>query len=83
MVENLSQVFDSRGAVVNIEVIPWRKYRKRPVVIEAFQLDSELSIQTLEGTMKASPGDYLIKGIEGELYACKAAIFKKTYEELK
>lgn len=39
-----------------------------------------LKIATLEGTMSASPGDYIIRGVEGEFYACKPDIFKKTYE---
>lgn len=39
-----------------------------------------LSIQTLEGVMRANVGDYIIKGIKGEFYPCKADIFEKTYE---
>lgn len=40
-----------------------------------------LCIETLEGDMKASVGDYIIKGVDGELYPCKLDIFNKTYEE--
>ena len=40
-----------------------------------------LCINTLEGDMKATNGDYIIKGVDGELYPCKPEIFKKTYEE--
>ena len=36
------------------------KYRKKPVVIEAYQTDKEMDIETLEGTMHASVGDYII-----------------------
>jgi hypothetical protein len=39
-------------------------------------------INTLEGTMKASVGDFIIKGVQGELYPCKPDIFEKTYEEV-
>lgn len=39
-------------------------------------------IETLEGTMRADVGDYIIKGINGEFYPCKPDIFKKTYEEV-
>lgn len=39
-----------------------------------------LSIQTLEGLMKASIGDWIIKGVSGELYPCKPDIFMATYE---
>lgn len=44
--------------------------------------ENNLKIATLEGTMSASPGDYIIRGVEGEFYACKPDIFKKTYESV-
>ncbi len=56
------------------------KYRKKPVVIDAVQVDTEHSIETLEGTMKASPGDWIITGVQGERYPCKPDIFEATYE---
>jgi len=37
-------------------------------------------IQTLEGVMEASPGDWIIKGVKGEFYPCKPDIFQMTYE---
>ena len=37
-------------------------------------------IRTLEGDMKISSGDYIIKGVAGEFYPCKPDIFEKTYE---
>ena len=42
----------------------------------------QLKINTLEGVMKANPGDYIIKGINGEFYPCKPDIFHKTYEKI-
>jgi len=84
------------------------KYRKKPVVIEAFQwvaglpieetpgwfyqawrdgrvnhyeIDvTKIFIETLEGTHRADSGDYIIRGVKGELYPCKSDIFKMTYE---
>lgn len=88
------------------------KYIKKPVVVEAFELDPRgfvsedwfwdavarneivihnfdrllnftptwCEIKTLEGTMVAKAGDYIIKGVNGEIYPCKADIFEKTYE---
>ena len=83
------------------------KYRKKPVVIEAMQLNHDniyetipdwmgekytghgevgdeawltLDIETLEGTMTANHGDWIIKGVKGEFYPCKPDIFEKTYE---
>jgi len=40
-------------------------------------------IQTLEGEMRASVGDWIIKGVNGEFYPCKPDIFAMTYEEVK
>ena len=56
-----------------------KRYMKKPVVIEAERLTEEKHIETLEGTMKGNAGDWLIRGVEGELYPCKDEIFKKTY----
>lgn len=83
------------------------KYRKKPVVIEAWQFTKENykegfskyfekenislwsqyggeviegEIITLEGTMKVSENDFIIKGVNGEFYPCKPDIFEKTYE---
>lgn len=39
-----------------------------------------LYIQTLEGCMRATKGDWIIKGVKGELYPCKPDIFESTYE---
>ena len=45
------------------------------------QEDGSLDIHTLEGTMKAIPSDWIIKGVHYEVYPCKAHVFKDTYEE--
>ena len=60
-----------------------KKFRKRPVIIEAYQTNVEIKIETLEGTMTASPGDWIITGVKGEKYACKPDIFEETYEEVQ
>ena len=39
-------------------------------------------IETLEGTMEARVGDWIIKGVQGEFYPCKPDIFEQTYEEV-
>ena len=88
------------------------KYIKKPVIVDAFQLDDYgynieewfwdavcdgdiiihglldkfycdpiwCEIKTHEGTMRANTGDYIIKGVKGEIYPCKADIFEETYE---
>lgn len=40
-------------------------------------------IHTLEGTMAANKGDYIIQGVKGELYPCKPDIFEATYEAVE
>ena len=97
------------------------KYKKRPVVVEAFQMTEarrgdnidwpewlhrawngiigeagtvssvdypnadgtdELTIVTLEGMHRVTFGDFIIQGVQGELYPCKPDIFEATYEEV-
>lgn len=42
----------------------------------------KMLIKTLEGVMTADRGDYIIRGVNGELYPCKPDIFVKTYERV-
>ena len=42
--------------------------------------DDDLTIKTLEGDMRATSGDWIIKGVKGEFYPCKPDIFEATYE---
>lgn len=55
---------------------------KKPIV-SAFHPDESLMIHTPEGWMKANKGDWVIKGVNGELYPCKPDIFEKTYERVE
>lgn len=49
---------------------------------EALSWDmSALLIHTLEGVHEANAGDWIIRGVKGEFYPCKPAIFEMTYEE--
>lgn len=97
----------------------WGRYRKKPVVVEAWQLvgtnaethavyqwieantqgsfdplteeipasgvsidpaTGSFLIATLEGVMQAKPGDWVIRGVQGEFYPIKDSIFRETYE---
>lgn len=58
------------------------KFRKKPIVVDAYQTDVEVIIHTLEGPLTARPGDWIITGISGEQYPCKPDIFEKTYERV-
>lgn len=63
-----------------VEVV--KRYRKKPVIVEAYQTSEAIFIPTLEGVMRADPGDYIITGVKGEQYPCKPDIFHATYEAL-
>ncbi len=43
----------------------------------------DIIIHTLEGEMRARPGDWIIKGVQGEFYPCKNDIFEATYEAMQ
>lgn len=48
----------------------------------AFWIGHRLCIHTLEGVMECMPGDFVIRGVEGEHHPVKPNIFAKTYEVL-
>ena len=55
--------------------------RKRPIIVFAKQMDVKFRVRSLEGDYKQGKlGDYLMKGIDGELYICDKEIFEKTYD---
>ena len=56
------------------------KYPGHPKPGEIWRDEEDLWIGTLEGNTVASPGDWIIRGVKGELYACKPDIFAETYE---
>ena len=61
--------------------VPWSfEYNEHPITHEN---DSCYLIPTLEGTMKFTPCDMLITGVNGEIYPCKLDIFYKTYEKVE
>lgn len=66
-----------------IDESKFKKFRKIPVEIEAYQTNEEIYIETLEGIMKANKGDWIIKGVKDELYPCKPDVFKMTYEKVE
>ncbi|HFL3096427.1 hypothetical protein [Clostridioides difficile] len=46
------------------------------------ELSPRMYIKTLEGIHEANVGDYIVQGIKGELYPCRADIFRETYVEV-
>jgi hypothetical protein len=67
---------------VPLEGAEWGTYRKRPVVIDTTQLSQRVETDTREGTVVGEPGDYLIVGVDSEIYPCGREIFEQTYEEV-
>lgn len=64
--------------------LDWLDAALRDEVV-TFRFESEdywyFIVQTEEGEMRGGPDDWLIRGVEGELYPCKASVFAATYEE--
>lgn len=76
--------FNGRN-VGEIEVFIGKKLKSRVFSGAAYQAGVaaplfEIDIETLEGTMTATPNDYIIKGVKGEFYPCKPDIFQATYD---
>ena len=64
------------------ELPEWVKCAYEEMTINTLT-DNDFIVKTLEGNIKATREDYLIKGIEGEIYPCKISIFDKTYEKVE
>ena len=61
------------------EITPWISEVLRNDTIMRY--GDKVVIRTLEGQFFANPGDYIIKGIKGEIYPCIPYIFNETYEK--
>lgn len=51
--------------------------------LEVFFFKNTIGIKTLEGTMAATAGSYIIRGVRGEFYPCQPDIFEETYYEVE
>jgi hypothetical protein len=78
-----------RKKPVIIEAVKWKGFNENEIFeftqgkADYCANDCRMFINTLEGTMEASIGDYIIKGINEEFYPCKPNIFEKTYEKVE
>lgn len=63
--------------------INFKKAMKKPIAIKCIQINEPFMVETLEGVMKGKKGDWLMVGVNGEMYPCDKAIFEKTYDLLK
>ena len=60
------------------------KCMKKPIAIHAIQISEPFRVDTLEGNYKqGKSGDYLMKGIDGEMYICDRSIFERSYDWVK
>lgn len=73
--DNLQEVITFTGLNESARKWTWEEY-------EDVVMREGLKIFTLEGALMASVGDYIIRGVKGELSPCKPDIFKQTYEEV-
>ena len=71
---NLEEIKQFVGESLEYDILDtaWEVGKGRPYIL--------MRIHTLEGTMNASVGDYIIKGLRGEFYPCKPDVFEKKYE---
>jgi hypothetical protein len=53
---------------------------KKPIPVEVEEIKEDIDIETLEGTLHATKGNFLIYGVNGEVYPIRADIFHKTYD---
>ena len=51
--------------------------------LDGIHEDGSVDLRTLEGVMRANPGDWVIRGVEGEIYPCKHSVFEQTYEPVE
>lgn len=65
------------------ESVQWMNVMKKPVVVNALKMLMDFEVDTLEGTHRGNAGDYLMKGVDGELYPIKKEIFNRTYDIIK
>ncbi len=83
----MAQKFKKKPVVV--EAVQWTGKNQREILnfckdcyFTSHGVVKDLYIDTLEGDMLANEGDYIIKGVAGEFYACKPDIFALTYENV-
>jgi len=75
-------IYTDEGKIDTNDAV-WEKFRKKPIVITAIQMNVPFRVETMEGWMVGKEGDWLIRGIKGELYPCDDEIFRMTYELAK
>lgn len=73
--KEITKLTDIEGKIIKI--------RKRPIVVKAVELKEKVRIHTREGRLVGEKGEYIIEGIQGEVYPIGRKIFQQTYEVVK
>ena len=56
---------------------------KKPIPVNARQVQKKTIVKTIEGTLIAQPGDWILTGVDGEEWPVKKEIFEKTYKVIE
>ncbi|NLY44734.1 MAG: hypothetical protein GX053_01900 [Tissierella sp.] len=56
-----------------------KRFVKKQIIVEAYQTNIPIDIETLEGTIHANKGDWIVTGVKGERYPVRKDIFEETY----
>ncbi len=65
-----------------IPELDFKEAIKKPIALRCVQINEPFEVQTMEGLMNGKKGDWLMIGVQGEMYPCDNLIFEKTYELL-
>lgn len=64
----------------NLPRMNFKRAVKKPIPIKCIQIDEPFEVETLEGKLNGKAGDWLMIGVNGEVYPCDREIFEKTYD---
>ena len=78
VIEAVQYVFDGDEVLPDMAQDAIADFMEQNIVVEG----DDIIIPTLEGDHRATPGDWIIKGVKGEFYPCKSDIFEATYERV-
>ena len=60
--------------------LPFQQAIKKPIPVKCVQINEPFQVETMEGILEGKAGDYLMVGIQGEMYPCDKTIFEETYD---
>lgn len=79
---NIKEILYFMGKIPSVDYMPQCKQEEESFLDYCKKcIENGININTLEGDIKLKVGEYIIKGVKGEFYPCKADIFEMTYEK--